>query len=978
VQYVEAHGTGTTLGDPIEVLAMDRAFCQQRNADNPLYLGSVKTNFGHLEGAAGVAGLIKVVLALQHRVIPPHLHLENPNPYISWQKMPLRIPQEATPWPGNGDSRFAGVSSFGMSGTNVHIILEEAKPTASSDESRPHQLILLSAKTIASLEAVTENLEEALKSEPHPNLADIAYTLSKGRQAYPYRRILVASETGEILQGNYLEGREDRPKAVVFMFSGQGSQSVNMGLDLYQTEPRFRQQVDRCAELLQPLIGKDLRQILYPATATPAIAEQLRQTEMTQCALFVVEYAIAQLWIAWGVKPAALVGHSIGEYVAACLSGVLSLEDALFLVARRGQLMQQMPPGQMLALMGDEATVRSLMANFTSESDLLSLAVINSASQCVVAGEASTLEAFQQYCKAQGITGRCLNTSHAFHSHMMNPIVGEFVAQVEQLPLHPPQIPYLSNVTGTWIVEEQATDPNYWGQHLRSCVRFADNLQELSQNPDYLLLEVGPGQTLSQLARRQNIQPASQILASLPQGDGLGNYPGLKHLLSTLGQLWLAGVNIQWERFYEGQNRQILSLPSYPFERQRYWIDTEAHPQTIQSSVVPTRAAAQIPVVLQARPSTLNSDYVAPRSQTEKELTRILEESLGIGPIGIEDNFFDLGGDSLLAIQIVSRLSQDYQIALNQSQLLETPTIAQLALLLEAGHNSESLRSSPLIAVRASRSQTPLFLVHPASGSAYSYLHLSNYLDPQQSIYAIEDPGLHSQQSPQSVPDKACAYLDLIRSVQPHGPYHLAGYSYGGNMALEMAIQLSKAGETVEFLGMLDSFPPCAYENIFIDDTRLLAALWHMTGLIFNKQSRDWLAELRSVAAEGQVKYVLRQLAEDSSGIPLPQAFLQESTIAVAMDNFRQLHHYVPQEVYSGQITYFWAEEKIPASLRDLLNYQIPDDLIGDGWGKLATQPIKTYFVPGHHFTMFEPSHLPILAQQFQRAFQDLSLSKKY
>ena len=990
IQYVEAHGTGTSLGDPLEVLAVNQALCEQRSSDNPLYMGSVKTNFGHLEGAAGVAGLMKVVLALQHQEIPPHLHLETPNPHIPWEKIPLRIPQKSTPWLTNGDSRYAGVSSFGMSGTNVHIILGEAKPPESSDLSRPHQLFVLSAKTPSALETATQNLREYLKSNSNLKLADVAYTLSKGRQGYPYRKMLVASNEQELVSGllsqNSSDIQEDSTKnnspSIVFMFSGQGSQYVNMGLDLYQTEPLFRQQIDHCAEVLQPLIGKDLRQILYPSTSTPAIAEQLRQTEITQCALFVVEYALAQLFMSWGVKPVALVGHSIGEYVAGCISGVFSLEDALFLVAQRGQLMQQMPPGQMLALMTDESTVRSLIEDFTvaqeQEQEVLSLAVINSSSQCVVSGESSILETFQKYCKTKGLMGRLLNTSHGFHSHMMNPIVMEFVKQVQKISLQSPKIPYLSNVTGTWIKKEEALDPHYWGRHLRSCVRFADNLQELSENPDYFLLEIGPGNTLSRLAQRQKIKHPNQILASLPQSlpqdTARHNYPSLKYLLNTLGKLWLQGININWDKFYEGQNRQILSLPSYPFERQRYWIDTESPLPEIQTPTPSTSTSFKIPVGSQKRLSTLTSSYIAPSSPVERQITNILEEALGIQPIGIEDNFFELGGDSLLAIQIVSRLSQDFKVKLNQSQLMETPTIAKLASLIEGnddGNDSENLSLSPLIKIReVSSSKPPLFLIHPASGSAFSYLDFSKYLELNQCIYGIEDPGLHHNLKPQSFADKARFYVEMIRSIQPHGPYNIAGYSYGGNMALEMAIQLSKEEQEVAFLGMLDSFPPSAYEDIFIDDTRLLAALWHMTGLIFDKQPRDWLAELKKVKANQQIKYVVRQLLEDPTGITLPKTFVQESTLMVAMNNFRQLHNYKPQESYTGQITYFWAEEKIPTSLSRLLNYQIPDDLINDGWGKLATQPIKTYLVPGHHFTMFNPSNLPTLAQQFQRALK--------
>ncbi|NCR08191.1 MAG: acyltransferase domain-containing protein [Microcystis aeruginosa LG13-11] len=992
IQYVETHGTGTSLGDPIEVLAINQVLCQHRSPDNPLYLGSVKTNFGHLEGAAGVAGLMKVVLSLQHQEIPPHLHLQTPNPYIPWKKMPLRIPSQPTPWLATGDSRYAGVSSFGMSGTNVHIILEEAKQPPVAHQSRPQQLLVFSAKTPSALETIQQNLAEHLKSEPNLNLADVAYTLSKGRSAYDYRTMLVAASGEEVVwafsspdcSNLPTESTGAKAPAVVFMFPGQGSQSINMGLDLYQTELLFRQQVDLSAELLKPLIGKDIREILYSLIPTSAIAEQLVQTEITQCALFIVEYALAQLWMSWGVQPVALVGHSIGEYVAACLAGVFSLEDALFLVAKRGKLMQQMPPGKMLALMGDEATVKALMSDFAAEQgqhpQIISLALINSASQCVVSGEISILKEFEKYCQQRGFKSRLLNTSHGFHSQMMEPIVPEFINQVSQIKLNFPQIPYLSNVTGTWITKEQAITPAYWGQHLRSCVRFADNLQELSKKPDYLLLEVGSGQTLSQLAKQQKVQQPDRILASLPQSslqsDRL-DYPGLKSILTTLGQLWLKGVNLNWIKFYEGQNRQKVSLPYYPFEKQSYWIDTGTSVPAVSSPVVASQNSSNSGVKRQLRHSTVTDSFVASRTPTEKQLRQILENFLGIEPLGVEDNFFELGVDSLLAIEIVSRLSQNFQIQLNQSQLLETPTIAKLAFLLDSkDKDAESSDSSPLIKIQeVESSHHPLFLIHPASGNAFNYLQFSKYLALNRPIYALEDPGLHGQKMLEFFPSKAAYYLELIRSIQPQGSYCLAGYSYGGNIALEMATQLTKAGEEVAFLGMLDSFPPSAYENIFIDDTRLLASLWHMTGLIFEKQPRNWLAELEQVEKNQQIDYILQQLLEDPTGMTLPSTLVQKKTIIVAMNNFRQLHHYVPQEPYPGKITYFWAETKIPESLSRLLNYQIPDDLIGDGWSKFSTQSIKSYLVPGHHFTMFHPTNLHRLVQQFQEAFK-MSLSQ--
>ncbi len=959
IQYLEAHGTGTTLGDPIEVMALSRALGTGRTKENPLFIGSVKTNFGHLEGAAGVAALMKVVLSIQHQQIPPHLHFSTPNPYIPWQQLPLVVPTQLTPWTVQDNSRLAGVSSFGMSGTNVHLIVEEAPIAAPSQALSPQNLLVLSAKTPSALEQSTANLAQYLQQHPQVNLTDVAYTLSGGRQAYPYRRKLVCSSREQAIQqlqdlnaqSLFNHVPEAREKPVIFLFSGQGSQYVNMGLELYQNEPIFREEVDRCTQLLQPLLGIDLRTILYPQIDSPDATVVLQQTVIAQSALFVIEYALAKLWMSWGVTPQGMLGHSLGEYVAACLSGVFSVEDALWLVVVRGKLMQQLPKGKMLAVVLPQAEVLALI-NQSKWQNCLTLAVVNSPSQCVVSGETEAIDQLQNYCLTQGIVCRLLNTSHAFHSQMMEPILKPFIEQLGKVQLNTPQIPYLSNVTGTWITSEQAREPNYWVKHLRQTVRFADGLQELLKQPENILLEVGPSQVLTKLVKQQQATSSTICLASLTQTRP-GSTPSREFLFNTLGQLWLAGVIIDWQGVYARQQRQRLTLPSYPFQRQRYWIDTP--PEPLIEEKQPSQSVK--PLVLESA--------AASRPKIERLLRETLEESLGINPISLDDNFFELGGDSLLAIELVSRLSQTFQVKLNSSQLIETPTIAKLAVIIEKAYQKKGSVGSCLVQLQGGETKRPIFFIHPASGTAFCYQNFLAYWDDDQPIYALEDPYLKQDSRFGSFQEKAQYYVNLIRQVQPEGPYLLAGYSYGGNMALEMAIHLQKQGQTVDFLGLLDSFPPVSYKNIAIDDTRLLAAVWQMTSLIFEKQSRQWFEELQSVEPEQQIDYVVKQLLDDKTGIPLSETVLDERTLQVAMNNFRELHHYIPSEIYSGQITYFWAAEKIPESLSTLLNYQIPNDLVGDGWGKLTSLPIKNYYVPGHHFTMLNSTNFPVLAQTF-------------
>jgi len=458
MSYVEAHGTGTPLGDPIEIAALSQAFDAERTGY--CALGSVKTNIGHLDAAAGVAGLIKTVLALKHQLLPASLHFEQPNPKIDFANSPFYVNTRLSEWKTPGFPRRAGVSSFGMGGTNAHVILEEAPQIPQIPQNPkipPNSLLLLSAKTDTALETATTQLVEHLKQHPHLNLADVAYTYQVGRCAFSQRRMLVCQSLEEAV--NALETRDaqrvfnhalqtDEEPSVVFMFSGQGAQYVNMGLELYQTEPVFREQVDRCAEFIGPHLGQDLRSVLYPALQIPPSPPLLKKTAIIQPALFVIEYALAQLWMSWGVQPKAMIGHSLGEYVAACLAGVFSLEEALVLVAARGRLMQSVPAGAMLAVPLSEDEIRPLL-NIDTE-----LAAVNMPTQCVVSGTTAAVEQFATQLAEQDVACKRVPTCDAFHSKIMSPILTPLLEQLQQIQLKPPQIPFLSNVTGTWIRAE--------------------------------------------------------------------------------------------------------------------------------------------------------------------------------------------------------------------------------------------------------------------------------------------------------------------------------------------------------------------------------------------------------------------------------------------------------------------------------------------------------------------------------------------
>ena len=587
ITYIEAHGTATPLGDPIEIAALTKVFRVKTEKKGFCAIGSVKTNVGHLDAAAGIAGLIKTVLSLKHKQIPPSLNFESPNPEIDFENSPFYVNTKLTEWESTGSPRRAGVSSFGIGGTNAHVVLEEWKPLEERQKAEDRRqktkgLLLLSAKTPTALEIATGNLANYLKQHPELNLGDVAYTLSVGRKAFDYRRIAVVSnqdedvaytlsslDTKRVLSNS----GQVKNRSVVFMFSGQGSQYVNMARELYETETYFQEQVDQCCDILQPHLGFNLRDILYPTEdQTETATDKLKQTAITQPALFVIEYALAKLWISWGIKPVAAIGHSIGEYVAATLAGVFSLEDALALVTARGQLMQSMQLGSMLAVPLAESEVKPLLARTSLE-----IATINSPTHCVVSGTTEAIEAFEKQLVIQEIEGRRLHTSHAFHSSMMKPILEPFTEKVKQVKLNPPTMPFVSNVTGTWITVEETTNPSYYAQHLRSCVRFADGVKQFFAHPDQILLEVGPGRTLSTLVKRHPDKPSEQMtLTSIryPQEEG----SDVSFLLKALGQLWLSGTQVDWANYYGEEKHYRVPLPTYPFERKRYWIDPPKQP----------------------------------------------------------------------------------------------------------------------------------------------------------------------------------------------------------------------------------------------------------------------------------------------------------------------------------------------------------------------------------------------------------------
>jgi phthiocerol/phenolphthiocerol synthesis type-I polyketide synthase E len=570
IGYLEAHGTATPVGDPIEVAALTQAFRARTKRRGFCALGSVKANIGHLDAAAGVAGMMRAVLALEHRTIPPAANYASPNPRLELESSPFYVPTAAREWLADGEPRRAGVSSFGVGGTNAHVVLEEVpEPGPRAGDARDWQLLVLSARSREALEHAAGRLASHLETHPDADLADVAFTLQAGRRGFDHRRYVVARGAAEAAEA--LRGAEPRRAGAtapgrrepVFMFPGGGTQHPDMGIEIYRAEPLFRDEVDRCASLLRPKLGFDIRRFLYPSLlGDPGVDRE--HVPAVLASIFVTEYALAKLWMHWGVKPHAMIGHSLGEYAAACLAGVFSLEDALDLVLLRGALFDRMPEGRMLSVHLPEAEVRAMLG------DRLSVAAVNAPGLTLVSGPEAEIEALAARLEARETECSRVRIQVASHSWMVEPFLEQFTRDIARYRLHPPTIPFLSGVTGTWIQPEEATDPAYWARHLRQPVRFADGVREAVSAPGRVLLEVGPGNALATLAAAQQLVPAPVAVPSMrhPREEA----PDLAFLLGAAGRLWQEGVAIDWDALHGEARPRRVPLPTYPWERKRYWI----------------------------------------------------------------------------------------------------------------------------------------------------------------------------------------------------------------------------------------------------------------------------------------------------------------------------------------------------------------------------------------------------------------------
>ncbi|MBL6448223.1 amino acid adenylation domain-containing protein [Fulvivirga sp. 29W222] len=682
ISLIEAHGTATELGDPIEIEALNRTFGKSK--DQYCAIGSVKSNFGHLDAAAGASGLIKAALALKNRQIPPTLNYSKPNPKIDFTGSPFYINTGLKEWKSEKYPLRAGVSSFGIGGTNAHVILEEAPEREESSHSRSHQLLLISGKTPEALNRNIENLANYIREDRGIKLADIAYTLQTGRTHLEHRQAFVCQNSEDAV--HQLTSKKDtasfinKPQSTqVFMFSGQGSQYANMCKGLYEAEEDFKIEADTCFDLIRKKFGKDLKAILFETN----VAQEINNTEYAQPILFITEYALAKLLIKWGIKPDVMIGHSIGEYVAACLSGVFTLEDTLSLVVKRGELMQRMQAGVMLSISLDEKTLKPLI----DEHKKISLAAVNSSELCVVSGTADAIDSFAAKLNALGYKNRSIHTSHAFHSYMMDPMLEEYGAELDKVVISEPQIPFISNLTGEKATHGLISSAQYWLDHLRYTVNFSMGIEGLLKSGHTCFLEIGPGNALGTFVRSNQERKKHHKVVNLVRPPKETCHD-MEYLLAGLGELWKIGIAPDWSSFYEKELRLKVSLPPYGFDKVKYPVAVDAYEMITAKLSQGDKDFNSFDLEpVEEVKSEIENHTLTP---TEKEVLTLWCNFFGKSDIEVEDDFFEVGGDSLKALTMIGRIHQVLNVEIRLNDFFQHPTVARLSQLID-----ETRRNQP-------------------------------------------------------------------------------------------------------------------------------------------------------------------------------------------------------------------------------------------------------------------------------------------
>jgi len=671
ITYIEAHGTGTPLGDPIEISALSRAFSEQTAKTGFCAIGSVKSNIGHLNAAAGIASLIKVALSIKNKMLPASINFSKPNQKINFENTPFYVNKELKDWEqSKGTARFAGLSSFGIGGTNVHMILSESPTNRSLAEKNRRQIVPVSAKSANSVTNYCKALRDYIDQNPKTSIMDLAYSLGTGREEFDKRIAFVASSTTELL--SKLESAHDvktvsmDSKKVVWLFSGQGSQFEGMALELYVHQDIFREELDSCIGKLPasaPL--KLIKKQLFGGTDEASLSSSHSYgTEIVQPALFIFEYSLAKMLQRLGMNADSYAGHSLGEFVAATLSGVFSLEDALRIVTQRGRLMATLKDGAMLAVYSNDQFVKELQSKFPK----IDIAAINGSENSVFSGPSSEIQRLAKYCIECSVRHNLLNTNFAFHSRMVEPIMGDFEKAFDNIKLSSPKTEIFSNLTGQRADDLLMTNSDYWVDHLRKPVLFHEMIKNSLKDSDNIFVEIGPGNTLTSIVK--STFQSQKALCLLPHVRSTVNQE--EHFLETLSSLWQEGNSLDWSVFHKNSEKKIISIPTYQFERTEYsMLDVREKPEKALSNASSNEGLANPKL-----------ETIEPESELELIIRQVWQNIFEIRAIGCTDNFMNLGGNSLIAIQMLSQIKKHLGVEVLISDFFENPTIRHLANII--------------------------------------------------------------------------------------------------------------------------------------------------------------------------------------------------------------------------------------------------------------------------------------------------------
>ncbi|MGW4844377.1 amino acid adenylation domain-containing protein [Nocardia brasiliensis] len=903
IGYVQAHGTATALGDVVEVRALARVLGRPGRQGRRCALGSVKSNLGHTDSAAGVIGLIATVLVVRHGRIPGVVHFRRANPKLHLDQTPFFVNDSTIVWDRpDGGPRRAGVTAIGLGGTNVHVVVEQAdEPQSAPKPDRP-QVLTLSARNAAALHQVSIRLADRLRDASDLVLADAAYTLQHGRYLFDHRRAVPCRTVAEAIEklvathdhGDTVAATSDKPK-LAFLFPGGGSQFPAMGRTLYAEEPVYRAAFDECADLFGQQLRCDIHALLFHAETGDRTATLLRRPSLNFAAVVTTELAVAALLASYGLTPAALIGHSLGEFTAAHLAGVLTLPEVIELVAARGLLCDKLPSTAVVSVSLGEDELRPLL------DPELSVAAVNSTRHCAVSGPVSKLEQLREKLHRNGVQIRSVPIDMGAHSAATDLIADAFARECTRYPHRAPVTPLISGLTGGWTSTDEPFDPGYWVRHLRETIRFADGLDTLLADPEMVVIQVGPGQSLAQLTQLHPRCGAQRLALStlVPEQHETDTTAEL------LARLWERGVDIDWDAGRHGERRRRVPLPTYPFA-------PESGPAPAPS--------ARPPITVPITPTA---------DRTEQVLAGLWRELIGAHQVRPDDDFFRSGGDSHLAVVFRSRIKEALGTQVSAHAFLQCRTFGDLLAHLRP--TPPAVESPVLLALQRGRPGcVPLYLVQAMGGTVYSYRSLVDYLGTSRPVHAFRAYGIEPGEAvPATIAEAAARNVRALLAVHPGGPIVLGGHSSGGVLAHEMARQLLDAGAPVRLVALIDT-------TTFADARR------------YNlRTAEDVLAAFES----------FRDTA--------PTAFHAFTTALNTDANIRAV------VVATNTAIRVHEAATIPADLlylRAAETNQVFDPHPEAEWRQLFSGRTTVRTVPGNHFTVLDPPHVPAVAKELSHA----------